>query len=165
MTSGLRDRVLLRAAPSRLLFFPLYLIMFLLAALSLGISLELLPLGLPEVAGYNLDAVLALAAATLSFVTFLTAELKRITRRYLVLEHSVARREGILSKRIQYMPYGKVERVEVNQSVLKRLFGIGDLLIDTGEDIIVFQAIRNPAKVNRVVAERLTARYASQPSA
>jgi uncharacterized membrane protein YdbT with pleckstrin-like domain len=91
----------------------------------------------------------------LAFLAYLTAELKRITRRYMVLEHRLARREGILSKRVQYMPYNKVERVELRQSILKRLFGIGDLVIDTGEDSIVFQAVRNPVKVERAVAKQL----------
>ncbi|MFQ5920075.1 MAG: PH domain-containing protein [Thermoplasmata archaeon] len=155
MASGLSDRLLWRGAPSRLIFLHFYLLMLLLAGLSLSISLEYLNPGLPTVAGYDLNAILALAAALLSFMTFLVAELKRITRRYMVLEHRVARREGILSKRVQYMPYNKVERVEIRQSILARLFGIGHLHVDTGEDSLTFQAVRNPARVERIVAKQL----------
>ena len=155
MASGLTDRLLWRGAPSRLVFLHFYLLMGLLAGLSLSISLGYINPGLPSMGGYDLNAILALVAGLLAFVAYLTGELKRITRRYMVLEHRVARREGILSKRIQYMPYNKVERVEIRQSVLARLFGIGNLIVDTGEDSLVFQAVRNPAKVERIVAKQL----------
>ncbi|MFQ5986288.1 MAG: PH domain-containing protein [Thermoplasmata archaeon] len=155
MASGLSDRLLWRGAPSRLIFLHFYLFMLLLAGLSVSLSWGFLNLGLPAVGGYDLNAVLALGTALLAFVIFLVAELKRITRRYMVLEHRVARREGILSKRVQYMPYNKVERVEIRQSILARLFGIGNLFVDTGEDSLVFQAVRNPAKVERIVAKQL----------
>ena len=155
MASGLTDRLLWRGAPSRLVFLHFYLLMILLAGLSLSISLGYINPGLPPMAGYDLNAILALVAGLLAFVAYLTGELKRFTRRYMVLEHRVARREGILSKRIQYMPYNKVERVEIRQSILARLFGIGNLIVDTGEDSLVFQAVRNPAKVERIVAKQL----------
>jgi uncharacterized membrane protein YdbT with pleckstrin-like domain len=155
MASGLSDRLLWRGAPSRLIFLHFYLLMLILAGVSLAISWDFLTLGLPTVAGYDLNAIVALLAALLAFVTFLVAELKRITRRYMVLEHRVARREGILSKRVQYMPYNKVERVEIRQSILARLFGIGHLYVDTGEDSLTFQAVRNPVKVERIVAKQL----------
>ncbi len=155
MASGLSDRLLWRGAPSRLIFLHFYLLMIFLAGMSLSISWDLLNPGLPTIGGYDLNVILGLTAALLAFFSFLAAELKRITRRYMVLEHRVARREGILSKRVQYMPYNKVERVEVRQSILKRIFGIGDLVIDTGEDSVVFQAVRNPVKVERAVAKQL----------
>ncbi|MFQ5908854.1 MAG: PH domain-containing protein [Thermoplasmata archaeon] len=155
MASGLSDRLLWRGAPSRLVFLHFYILMLILAGVSLAISWEFLNPGLPTVAGYDLNAIVALLAALLAFVTFLVAELKRITRRYMVLEHRVARREGILSKRVQYMPYNKVERVEIRQSILARLFGIGNLYVDTGEDSLTFQAVRNPVKVERVLAKQL----------
>jgi uncharacterized membrane protein YdbT with pleckstrin-like domain len=155
MASGLSDQLLWRGAPSRLIFLHFYLLMLILAGVSLAISWDVLTLGLPTVAGYDLNAIVALLAALLAFITFLVAELKRITRRYMVLEHRVARREGILSKRVQYMPYNKVERVEIRQSILARLFGIGNLYVDTGEDSLTFQAVRNPVKVERIVAKQL----------
>lgn len=149
------DKVLYRTAPSRLIFAHLYFLTALLAGGSTALSLRFVDLGLPEVAGFDLDLVLSLVAGVFAFVSFIVAELKRITRRYLVLEHRVARREGILSRRVQYMPYTKVERVELNQSILKRLFGLGDLLVDTGEDHIVLEAIRHPDRVERILAERV----------
>ncbi len=155
MASGLTDRLLWRGAPSRLIFLHFYLLMILLAGSSLSISLGYINPGLPLISEYELNAILALVTGLLAFVAYLTGELKRITRRYMVLEHRVARREGILSKRIQYMPYNKVERVEIRQSILARLFGIGSLIVDTGEDSLVFQAVRNPAKVERIVAKQL----------
>ncbi|MFQ5552772.1 MAG: hypothetical protein ACE5EW_03545, partial [Thermoplasmata archaeon] len=87
MASGLSDRLLWRGAPSRLIFLHFYLLMLLLAGVSLSLSWGFLNPGLPIVAGYDLNAVLALVTAVLAFVIFLVAELKRITRRYMVLEH------------------------------------------------------------------------------
>ena len=40
--------------------------------------------------------------------------------------------EGILRKRVQYMPFSRVERIEINQSLIGRLFGIGKVIVDTG---------------------------------
>lgn len=156
MADRATDRLLLRTAPSRVLHFPLYVVSISLAGLSLALSTRLLALGLPTVAGYALDLLLALGAGVVSFLLFLLAELKRLTRRYLVYEHRVARREGILSRRIQYTPYAKVQRVELVQPFLQRILGIGDLLIDTGEDMIALEAVRNPTRVERILAERMT---------
>ncbi len=110
---------------------------------------------LPSVLGRDLDTLLPLLLAVLALVSFIYAELKRIMRRYMVFETRVARREGILSKRIQYMPYNKVERVVLNQSIIKRIFGLGDIIVDTGEDAIVFGAVRRPGKVEGLLAERV----------
>ncbi len=151
------DRLIYRTAPSRLIFFHYYLLIVILAGLSAGMSLGYLQFDLPDIAGFDLDLYVPLAAAVLALLLFFYAELKRMLRRYMVFENRVARREGILSKRIQYMPYNKVERLELNQSIIKRIFGIGDLHIDTGEDKMIFQAIRRPANVERLVSERLVA--------
>ncbi len=150
------DKLLYKTAPSRIIFIRFYFLTFILAGLSASLSLDILSLGLPSVAGRDLNTFLPLALGALSLSLFLYAELKRITRRYLVYENRVARREGILSKRIQYMPYNKVERVVFNQSILKRLLGIGDIIIDTGEDSIVFEAVRNPRRMEGMVSERLS---------
>ncbi|MFQ5837441.1 MAG: PH domain-containing protein [Thermoplasmata archaeon] len=158
------DKLLYKAAPSRIISLHLYLLTAILAGLSASMSLDILSLGLPIVAGADLNVMLPLSLGVLSLIVFFYAELKRLTRRYMVYENRVARREGILSKRIQYMPYNKVERVELNQSIVKRLFGIGDVVIDTGEDSIVLEAIRNPARVESMLAERLSFLQSSGPS-
>lgn len=159
MTETVRDRLLYRTAPSRLIFFHYYLLIGVLAALSVGMSLGFMEFDLPAVFGFDLNIYLPLVMAVLALLLFFYAELKRILRRYMVFENRAARREGILSKKIQYMPYNKVERVELNQSIIKRIFGIGDIVIDTGEDQITFQAIRRPGKVERLVSERVTASH------
>ncbi len=150
------DRLLYKTAPSRLISAHYYFLTFVLAGLSGSLSLGVLSLDLPEVVGVSLDIFLPLALGVLAFILFLYAELRRITRRYMIFENRVARREGILSKRIQYMPYSKVERVVMNQSIIKRIFGLGDIIIDTGEDSIVFGAVRNPGRVEGLVSQRLS---------
>ncbi len=156
------DRLLYRTAPSRIIFIHFYLLAFILAGFSGSLSLGALSLNLPEIAGTDLNTILPLALAAFSLLLFMYTELKRITRRYMVYENRIARREGILSKRIQSMPYNKVERVVFNQSILKRLFGIGDVIINTGEDSIIFEAVRNPGRMESIVSERLS--YASSVS-
>lgn len=150
------DRLVLKTAPSRIIFLHLYFLAFVAAGLSASMSLDILPVELPEVAGVDLGLLAPLTLALLGPITFFYAELKRITRRYMVYESRVARREGILSKRIQYMPFTKVERLELNQSILKRIFGIGDLIVDTGEDSIVLEAIRNPSRVEKILSEKVS---------
>lgn len=155
MAEGPRDKLLYKTAPSRLISAHLYLLASLLAALSGLMTFDILSFELPVVLGLDLNLYLPLFLATLALLVLIYGELKRITRRYMVFERRVARREGILSKRIQFMPYNKVERVELRQSIIKRLFGIGDIIIDTGEDSIVFGSIRRPGTVEGLISERL----------
>ncbi len=150
------DKLLYKTAPSRLIAFHFYILTFLMAGLSASMSLDILQLDLPEVMGISLGLYLPLLLGVFAILAFAYAELKRITRRYMVFENRIARREGILSKRVQYMPYTRVERVELNQSILKRIFGIGDVVIDTGEDSIILEAVRKPGKVEELVSERLS---------
>ncbi len=150
------DKLLLKTAPSRLISAHFYLLTFILAGLSGSMSLDFLTLDLPQVAGFDLRGLLPLILGVLALLLFLYAELRRITRRYMIYERRVARREGILSKRVQFMPYGKVERVELNQSILKRIFGIGDVYVDTGEDSLIFKSVRNPGRIEALVSERLS---------
>lgn len=149
------DKLLYKTAPSRLIFAHIYFFAFLLAGVSAALSLDLLAVDLPTVLGRDLDTLAPLALALLALVSLFYAELKRIMRRYMIFSTRVARREGILSKRIQYMPYNKVERVVLNQSIVKRIFGLGDIIVDTGEDAIVLAAVRRPGKVEGLLAERV----------
>lgn len=160
-----RDKLLYKTAPSRLIFAHLYFVAFLLAGISAALSFGFLDVDLPTFLGRDLDLYGPLALAVLGLLIFIYAELKRIMRRYMVFESRVARREGILSKRIQYMPYNKVERVVLNQSIIKRIFGLGDIIVDTGEDSIVLAAVRRPGKVESLLAERVNAFGYPSPSA
>lgn len=155
---SLQDHLIYKTAPSRLVSAHFYFFAFLAAGLSAALTLGFLELTLPVLGPIDLNLYLPLFLAVLGLVLFLYAELRRLLRRYMIYERRAARREGILSKRIQYMPYNKVERVELNQSIIKRIFGIGDVVIDTGEDSMVFASVRRPSKVEHLIAERLASR-------
>jgi len=67
-----------------------------------------------------------------SVLLYIVSEMRRISHRYTIYDHRVGVAEGILRKRVQYMPFSRVERIEINQSLIGRLFGIGKVIVDTG---------------------------------
>ena len=77
----------------------------------------------------------------LGLLTLLRAELKRMSVRYLVTDTRVIRRDGILRRKTQEMPFNKLERVELDQSLLQRILKVGDVVLDTGEDTIVLGSL------------------------
>ena len=51
------------------------------------------------------------------------------------------------------MPFNRVERVEVTQSIIGRIFGIGNVVVDTGDDHVVLKSIRGPSKTEQIVSQ------------
>ncbi len=146
------ETILRELRPTRLLFAHYYALMMILLAGALLVLLGFFP-----VLGSGFNVALSGTLTFLSLVVFLMAEVRRLSHKYIVYDHRVGVAEGILRKRVQYLPFTKVERVEVNQSFLGRIFGVGNLVVDTGEDLVTLQAIRSPSKVEQLVSERIHA--------
>ena len=53
------------------------------------------------------------------------------------------------------MPYTKVERVELLQSLLDRVLGIGTVVLDTGEDQILVAHVRSPRTIHQTIMTRI----------
>ncbi len=155
---GLSETVLAELRPSRLLSAHYYvLILFLLAGAVLSL------LGFLPFLGESLRFTLPAALAALSFVFFVSSEIRRKSHKYTVYDTRIGVSEGILRKRVQYMPFNRVERVEINQSLIGRILGIGNVIVDTGDDQVKLQSIRSPAKAERLVSGRISGSTLQRP--
>lgn len=146
------ETVLARLRPSRLLSAHYYVLIFPLLVGSVSSLLGYFPGTLAD-SGLRLPFSAGLFA--LSSLFYLVSEFRRLSHRYTIYDQRVGIAEGILRKRVQYMPYTRVERIEVNQSLIGRIFGIGNIVVDTGDDHVTLRAIRSPSKVERLVSHQL----------
>lgn len=150
------ERILLELTPSRLLSFRYYFLIFIFLAAALSLFLRI-PWDPGEFLGRNFRLYGPAALLGLSFLLLLMAEVRRINHRYLIGETTVAVRAGLLSRKTQYIPYRNIERVEIDQSILDRIFNIGNVIIDTGDDTVRLRAVKGPGRVHTLVSEQLAA--------
>jgi len=115
-------------------------------------STELIP-GLLSVSG-----LLAWILGFLGFVLAMREEFRRLVTKYTITDMRIQRREGILRKTVQYVLFNKIERIEVAQGIIGRIFNFGDIYLDTGDDHIVLYGIRDPKKVEMGIARTLSTR-------
>ena len=152
MSGGESEKVLAQLRPSRLLSAHYYTLILLFLA---GVVSSLLGYFPGALLGTDFRFTFPATLAALAFFLFLVSEFRRLSHRYVIYDHRVGVAEGILRKRVQYMPFSKVERIEINQSVIGRIFGIGNLLVDTGDDHVILRAIKSPSKVEQLVSQRI----------
>ncbi|MBP9715401.1 MAG: PH domain-containing protein [Candidatus Pacebacteria bacterium] len=94
----------------------------------------------------------------LGILIFILGEIVRRAETFYVLETGVARGYHLLSTSRKFVEFEKIQNVEVNQSFLENILGIGSLEFDTSgsHDIeIRFIAVSNPYKVEKIVREKM----------
>jgi membrane protein YdbS with pleckstrin-like domain len=97
--------------------------------------------------------ILALAVwALVRFVKWRTVD-------FVVTSDRVIFREGLFAKRGIEIPLGRVNNVNFRQGILERLFGAGNLMIESGgeDGQSHFTDIRDPQDVQRIVHEQIDA--------
>lgn len=87
---------------------------------------------------------------------------KWITTHFVITDRRVIFRTGLLAKRGIEIPLERVQTVHFSQSVLERLVGAGDLMIESGGESgrQHFTDIRQPDRVQRVIHAELDERRA-----
>ncbi len=82
------------------------------------------------------------------------------TTHFVITNRRVIFRTGLLTKRGIEIPLDRVNTVHFNQSILERLVGAGDLLIESGGEAGQqrFTDIRQPDRVQRVIHAEMEAR-------
>lgn len=153
------EKTLEKIKPTRFIAFGHYVLMVIALILAV-IFLILSPLKNyanvdNSVAGLSFDVVIAIFFLIVALVSFIAAELKRITTQYLVTDNKIVRRDGILGKRTQMVPYTQFKSVNVNQSFLQRVLHIGTVKIDTGEDALSIDTVHDPNKVQELLSQRI----------
>jgi uncharacterized membrane protein YdbT with pleckstrin-like domain len=118
----------------------------------------------PDLRGIDLSTILAGLFVFLALLALLAAELKRKSTRYIITDNKVIREDGILSKNTEMVPYAQLERVDLHQTFGERILKIGTIIIDTGDDVLKIEKIRNPAKVQQLLSDRLGRRGWTGPA-
>jgi uncharacterized membrane protein YdbT with pleckstrin-like domain len=93
-------------------------------------------------------------------LTYVIGWIKRSTTRYSVTDDRIHIRTGIVSRREHSTQLGRIQNVNVTQSLFQRLLGIGDVDWDTaGTEVIssdfTFRGVDDPSQLARIVDQRL----------
>ena len=105
-------------------------------------------LGDPNLASLAMGAA-ALAAflALLGLFSFIAAAIRRSTTELAVTDQRVILKRGVIARHTIEMNRSKVESVDVDQSVLGRVFGYGTVLVrGTGGSLEPMQSISDPLR-------------------
>jgi uncharacterized membrane protein YdbT with pleckstrin-like domain len=100
---------------------------------------------------------LAVAGGVILFLAFpVRALLAWITSHFVVTSDRVIHRSGWLAKRSMEMPLERINDVRFEQSVLERVVGAGDLIIESGGEYgqNQFSDIRHPEDVQKLIYEK-----------
>lgn len=162
------EKTLDRIRPTRFIAFKYYLLMFISLVLAVSILLVSPIKNNIDVENsimeLSLDVVVAIFFLFIAFLCLIGGELKRLTTLYLVTDNKIVRKDGILSKRTQMVPYTEFKSVDLRQNLLERILHIGTLEIDTGEDTIKIETISHPNKLQEMLSRRLgRLSYSQQP--
>ena len=150
------EQTILSLRPSRVLVLRYYVGMVLLLLLTflLWFFNYLVP-SVGPITTRNLSIGITAFFAFLIIVLALLAEFRRASTQYLVTDFRIIRKDGILRRTETVVPYRQLERVVLHQGILERILGIGSLIIDTGDDTVQINSIRDPRKVEQAIMTRM----------
>lgn len=94
----------------------------------------------------------------LGLLVIFLIELSRNCENFFIMDSGVGREYRLLSTSRKFIGYDKIQNVEVRQSFIENIFGIGTVKFDTAgtnEVELHFPGIRNPHKIEEIVRERM----------
>lgn len=92
---------------------------------------------------------------------FILGEVFRRAETFYLLKGGVERGYNLLSTSRKFIEYEKIQNIEVEQSFIENIFGIGTLKFDTsGTDEIElsFYGVKDPYSIEKIIREKMTAR-------
>jgi uncharacterized membrane protein YdbT with pleckstrin-like domain len=117
-------------------------------------------------AGFFEDVVkfLGMAAIIVSAAWVLVDLIKWRTTYFVVTSHRLIYRQGVVSRDGVEMPLERVNNVNFSQSVVERMLGVGDLLIESGgqDGQQTFTDIAQPERVQNIIHSTIQARGVSR---
>ena len=101
-----------------------------------------------------------LVAIFLGLINLVSVILRWSRTYFVVTSQRVIFREGVLARRGVEIPLERVNNVNFAQSILERMLGAGDLLIESASEDgqQLFSDIRNPEQVQNMIHEAIHAR-------
>jgi uncharacterized membrane protein YdbT with pleckstrin-like domain len=114
----------------------------------------------PDSTVRSVAAWVVLGAMALSALWMVSRYGRWLTTHFVITNRRVIFRTGLLTKRGIEIPIDRVNTVHFNQSLLERLVGAGDLLIESGGESGQqrFTDIRQPDRVQRVIHAEMETR-------
>ena|SRR2546427_7368354 len=160
------ETTLLSMRPTRLIssgHYVLWIILWVLAVVTYLNPYGVIPAWSIPAINVRVQTFLAWLLGALGFGEMLIAEVKRRQIQYVVTDNRIIRRDGILRRRTMEIPFTQIERVELQQGVLQRVLGMGDIVLDTGEDTLTFGSLRHVKLVHDELAKHVGI-YSRPPS-
>jgi len=153
------EKVLIRAHPSRLYSLGYYVAAGFLFLVSAGLLLNTYVgwFSLPVISAgpLTLGTMLTVIGAMLGLILALVAEIRRIATTYTLTDFRVVRRQGILNILTNAVPFRQIERIELDQSLIQRIVGVGTVRVDTGEDMLMIEQVREPGVFESTISQRI----------
>lgn len=94
----------------------------------------------------------------LGIFVIVLGEVSRLAESFRVLETGIVREYRLLSTNREFAEFEKIQNLEVRQSFIERLFGVGDINFDTaGSDKteINFKGVKDPYFIEKIIRERM----------
>ncbi len=154
------ETTLLALRPTRLIALPWYvgwILLWIVSGLAFLDPTRLVPDW--TLLGFRVQSYLGAILGLIGLLALLRAEIKRLSIKYTITDTRIIRYDGILSRKTNEMPFTKVERIEIDQSLLQRVFKYGDIVMDTGEDTITLASLGHVKLVQGEIS-KLMAQYA-----
>ncbi len=133
----IHETIIKKLHPHPFYFLGFYLGGVALSIVSFFVSLEVFPIGL---------------------LVLILAELIRRAETFYILESGVAREYKFLSTSRKFADFGKIQNLEVNQSFIENILGIGNIHVDTaGMDKleVSFHGVKYPYEIEHLIREEM----------
>ena len=111
----------------------------------------------PAHLGARITHLAIAAAGAIAVYSLLLGVYRRLSWRYLIDEHNIESYQGVLARRVHSIRLGDLRNINVNQSVMQRLLGVGDVEFSSaagGEVEVIFFGVSDPMGV-KALAQRL----------
>ena len=108
----------------------------------------------PTYLGARVTQLALAAAGALALYLLLLMFYRHLAWRYLVDDHNIESYQGVLARHVHSIRIEDVRNVNVSQSVVQRLFGVGDVEFSSaaGGDVeVIFFGISDPMRLKELV--------------
>lgn len=101
---------------------------------------------------------LGIAVILIGVFIVVLGETSRRAETFYLLDNGVAREFKLLSTSRKFAEYHNIQNIEVNQSFIENIFGLGSIKFDTsGSDLIEvsFHGVKDPYGIEKIVREKM----------
>lgn len=159
------EKLIEKFHPSRWHFWQIYLSAVISAAVAFGLlffSAVFWAFGDIQIEGFGdfqIPTLFIIFLFTLGPLLVGFAELIRAAHTYYITDKRIIEGFSFLSRRFASTQYSRIQNIEMKQSLIERVVGIGDLEIHTAgyaagsRPEIAFRGVKNPFQVKKIIVE------------